>query len=171
MIVLVYRRILRIWRLWVLVVPIAIVSCASLEDVPQEAGDVDFSAPDGFLHKSAFEAYGYQVTYEFPPSKEIDLDLAFRATQAGILYAGFDVVKVDMEQFFVIAHRGSDLYYNIEYVGMYLKQDEAGIRAKILASGDPLAQWYTKEIDRIIESIKTGTTQFIKAEMRQRGLD
>jgi len=141
-----------------------------MKDVPQTTGDVDFSAPDGFLHKSAVKAYGYQVTYEFPPNKEIDLDLALRATQAGILYAGFDVVDVDTEQFFVIAHRGSSLYYNIEYVGMYLKQDEAGIRAKIFASGNPLPQWHTKEINRIIENIKTGTTQFINAEMRQREL-
>ena len=94
-----------------------------------------------------------------------------KASRAGIIYAGLDIERTDIEGRFVTGHRGPDIGRNIEYAGVYLLEDEKGIRAKIFVFGESLGTTFERQLGYIYKDITAGIEKFIKAEMRQRKLN
>ncbi|MFC1579151.1 hypothetical protein ACFL3Y_02055 [Pseudomonadota bacterium] len=153
-------------RLHLLSFPIFLVSCATIEDMPTSADQVDFSIPDGVLDDESWAAFGYQVTYDFPQETAVDFDLALRAAQAGLIYAGMYVIKIDIERRTVIGHRGPsfDLNHTIEYAGVYVTDHNGIMTAKIYVSGETSGRWGTEKIGHIQANIRKGMNIFVNTE-------
>jgi hypothetical protein len=162
------KNIIANFRLILLAVAVILSSCASVEDLPASADQVDFSLPDGPSYDKSWFANGYQVTYNFPSDDIINFDLALRAAKAGVVYAGLDVMKVDIEKHTVVGHRGAspDLDHTIEYVGVYVANHNGRMIAKIYVSGETSGRWGNKRVGHIQESIKKGMDIFLKSELQ-----
>jgi hypothetical protein len=144
-----------------------LVSCASLDDLPASTQDVDFSAPDGRLSKHPFEAAGHESSYDFPRDDRIDLKIALKAAEAGIVYSGLKVVQVNEEEFFVVGRRGMSMRHYVEYAGIYLKQDLDVIRAKIFVHGESWDMTTGKSVGDLKDEVIRGMTRFLEAELRE----
>ncbi len=145
-----------------------LVSCASLDDLPSSTQDVDFSAPDGRISKHPFEAAGDESSYEFPNDDRVDLSIALKAAEAGLVYSGLKIEQVNEEEFFVIGRRGMSMRHYTEYAGIYLKQDPDVIRAKIFVHGESYDMTTNRYVGDLKDDIMRGMTRFLEAELRQR---
>lgn len=146
------------------------VSCASINDLPTSADLVDFSLPDGPLDIASPLAPAYQLSYEFSAGERIDLEMGLRAAKAGIVYAGLDVVRADIDQRVVIGCRGASFHLSdnrtLEYVGIYLEIYEGGLRATIYISGDVSVGFGSNPIGELQERVKTGMDIFLHPEFQ-----
>ena len=91
---------------------------------------------------------------------EVDGVLALSAARAGLLYADFAVVEIDVGQSFVIGKHAMTAFVSDYAAGIYIQETADGTWIKVMTNGDHLR-------DEQAERILAGVKLFIDAELRQ----
>ena len=131
---------------------IVIAGCSSLESLPTSTDEVSFvQDTDGSV-----EGPNYVLSDQFPT---VDAELALRAARAGLLYADFDIVDMEVGQNIVIGQRKMSANSNDFAAGIYVKESDDGAWIKVLVNGDLYR-------DDWAERIFAGIGLFIDAELR-----
>ena len=143
-----------------------LVGCASRQDLPSSAEDIDFDAPGGWRSEHVFDPVGYEIAYQYPAGID-DIELALRAAKAGLAYAGLKVNEVNVEEQFVIGSRGPELNRNTEYAGVYLRLYEGRIQAQIIVHGETFGLvGERQQLGYVQQDIRKGIELFLAEEER-----
>ena len=131
---------------------ITIAGCISLKSLPTSTEEVTFVRDtDG-----SYEGPHFVLSDQFP---SVDIELALRAARAGLLYADFEVVDMEVGQNVILSQRKMTANTNYFVAGVYVRESDDGAWIKLLVNGD----FYH---DDWAERIYSGIRLFIDAELR-----